>query len=288
MNLFSKQNIKSFFGSLAVFNITFVSALFTIFSETRDSIVELIISYVPVAKRVGEVLLVLGLNIVMIIIWILLYGIKLKRSHASLKISIDDDSRGERISDFQALRKNAKKNIMIMGIGMSSVSKDNDIENLLKKGININVLIMAPEILVDSPLSKEELPNKNILIDNQKFSSFYSKNNYKEIIEKSISDFRKIADDQKERYNNCNGCWNEGMIDVRKYFYYIPMNVTISDMDEKDPTKSKLVAEFCLPFSAKRIRTKLSHGEVKELIQSQILELWENAEKIIDYKENKI
>ena len=55
------------------------------------------------------------------------------------------------------------------------------------------------------------------------------------------------------------------------------MNVTISDIRTKD---SKMVAEFCLPFTNERIRTKLDKGPVKELIEDQIWQLWVDATKV--------
>lgn len=202
-----------------------------------------------------------------------------------MKIAMDADSDASRIEEFQRLREQAKKDILIMGIGMSGVSKDVEtIEKLLGKGRNITFLIMNPDVLIESSQAAQDNLQKQfqetkIAIDDKEFSDFYATGSYRENIKTSIANLQSLVDRQKRRRDDGQGTWKEGRIQVFQYSYYVPLNVTISDIGE---SYFKLIVEFCLPFSITRIRAKLSRGKIKKLIETQTEALLKNAKLILE------
>lgn len=271
-----------------------IPAIFTAIPDTRESIVNFFVNKFSMHVLFSEILVyvLFFLPLAAVVIFWSIRGI-IKR-HYTLKVAIDNDSRGNRIEDFQVLREHAKKEILIMGIGLGYVSTDNSIVDLVQKGINVKFLIMDPDILIDVEqladreedeqqqklekykLLSAKLKDKKMLIDTIGFNSFYTRADYRRSIENSIKNIEAMIRAQKERLKVVKD-GKEGEIELRKYPYHIAMNVTISDIRTKD---SKMVAEFCLPFTNERIRTKLDKGPVKELIEDQIWQLWVDATKV--------
>lgn len=281
---FIRNKRKRLFVVLGILNGSVLAAAFTILSEAKSALIKMICQHIPLPSWMIEVGLLLAINIACILIWLLVQYVQERRGQpddAIMKIAIDNAGRSNRIGDFQLLRESANEDILIMGIGMSVVSEDDSITELLKKGKNVKFLIMDPDVLIkpaepDLNRLSEQFGKSGILIDNQKFSDFYSKADYQGIITASLQKLKKFVDDQNNRFANRDKekPWREGKIIIKKYSFYVPMNVTICDMGTSD---SKLVAEFCLPFSTQRIRTKLSEGEIKSLIETQINQLWKKA-----------
>ena len=283
---------KSAFNSLL---ISVIPAIFAFIPDTREYIVKFFVNRFSIPVLFSEILvfILFFLPLAAVVIFWSIRGI-IKRRYTILKVAIDNDSRGNRIEDFQVLREHAKKEILIMGIGLGYVSTDNSIVDLVQKGINVKFLIMDPDILIDVEqladreedeqqqklekykLLSAKLKDKKMLIDTIGFNSFYTRADYRRSIENSIKNIEAMIRAQKERLKVVKD-GKEGEIELRKYPYHIAMNVTISDIRTKD---SKMVAEFCLPFTNERIRTKLDKGPVKELIEDQIWQLWVDATKV--------
>ncbi len=55
-----------------------------------------------------------------------------------------------------------------------------------------------------------------------------------------------------------------GRIEFRVYRYLVPMNLTVIDERTK---YSKMIVEYCLPFSDERIRFPISTSESKKVFQ---------------------
>lgn len=281
---FLHSHWKGLLGVLTILNVSVLATLNTVFSETKSALLETICQHITVTPWMIETALLLLINIVCIHIWFVVQRVRENRAQsedAVMKIAIDNAARSSRIGDYQRLREVAKKDILIMGIGMSAVSEDDSITELVQQGKNVRFLIMDPDVLIkpaEAGLNElsERFGKAGILIDNRKFSDFYAKSDYQTIIATSLQNLKKFVDDQDDRYAGCENVdtWSEGMIVIKKYSFYVPMNVTICDIGTSD---SKLVAEFCLPFSTQRIRTKLSEGEIKSLIETQIDQLWKEA-----------
>lgn len=287
------NKLGRFLAFLGLCNFTLLAALASVLSETKSAILDWMQRFGnPSTPRwVFEVLFIIAFNIIIISFWIVIQLFMVWLNNGAMRIAVGDDSDGKRIGEFQYLRARAKKNVLIMGIGLSSVSKDtNRIEEFLQSGKNITFLIMDPDVLVASPITStdnemkthqsnllQQFKNTKITIDDKKFSEFYLTDNYRNNIKTSISNLQNLVKRQKERHDECTDEWKEGEIRVYKYTYYIPLNVTISDMKK---SYSKLIIEFCLPFSSKRIRARFSHGRVKKLIENQIDELLRKAELI--------
>lgn len=284
---FIRSKWKQLLIVLGVLNGSVLAVAFTILSEAKSALIETICKHVPVSSWMIEIGLFLAINIVCVLIWFAVQYVQERRSTSddgTMHISIDDASRSNRIGDFQLLRESAKENVLIMGIGMSAVSEDNSIVELLKRGKNIYFLLMDPDVLIKTVETDRnklylQFGETGIVIDNQKFSDFYSKRDYHQVITTSMANLKKFVDDQADRFAGCDdiAAWCEGKIVVKKYSFHVPMNVTVCDIGTPD---SKLVAEFCLPFSPRRIRTNLSQGEVKTLIEEQISQLWHKADLV--------
>lgn len=288
---------KRLVGALAFFNVAVYSIIVTIFPETKKAILDWIQNTLQIygAPWLAEGFLFIAVNLIVVAFWLIFQIFWVQRNNGAMRIAVGDDSDGKRIEEFQYFRAKAKKNVLIMGIGMSGISKDtNRVEEFVKEGKDITFLIMDPDVLVAVPsdsitngtveISKvyqsnlqQQFQKTKIAIDDKKFSEFYLTDNYRENIKAAIGNLQNFVNRQEERRKECKDKWNEGEIKVFKYSYYIPLNVTISDKGEAN---SKLIVEFCLPFSTKRIRAKFSHGKVKELIEQQIDELLQKAELI--------
>ncbi len=284
---------RKFLAFWGLCNFTFLAAFASVLSETKSAILDWMQRYgnssAPLWKY--EILFIFAYNIIIIFFWIVIQLFIVCLNNGAMRIAVGDDSDGKRIKEFQYLRAQAKKDVLIMGIGLSGVSKDiNSIEEFLQSGKNITFLIMDPDVLVESPITSaddemkahqsnllQQFQNTKITIDDKKFSEFYLTDNYRENIKTSVRNLQNLVERQKKRRDEYTGKWKEGTIAVYKYTYYIPLNVTISDMKE---SHSKLIIEFCLPFSTKRIRARFSHGRVKEMIENQIEELLNKAELI--------
>lgn len=279
---------KAMFISIIV---VFIPTIFTLFSQTRDNLVIFFKDNYSIPTFLSEFLVIILILLPISALSLIWFIIITQRRNKTMIIAIDNDSRGQRIEDFQVLRENAKKDILIMGIGMSAVSSDDSIKKLVKKGIDVKFLIMDPDILINAnpllynekdeqkqklekyKLLSSKIKDQKMLIDAIDFDNYYKKTEYRRIIETSIKNIKKMISEQKKTRDG-----KDGEIELRKYSYHIAMNVTISDIKTED---SKMVAEFCLPFTNERIRTKLDKGQVKDLIENQILQLWSDA-KLID------
>lgn len=276
--------------------IVLIPTMFTLFSSTRDKWVGFFENKYSLPTFVSELIVVVLILLPISVLFLIWTIIITKRRNKTLIIAIDNDSRGQRIEDFQVLREHAKKDILIMGIGMSAVSTDDSIKKIVRNGINVKFLIMDPDILINAdPLLYEEkdeqqlklkkyellsamVKDKKMLINTNGFDKYYNKVEYRNVIETSIKNIQNMIERQKKRLEEADsGEIQEGEIELRKYPYHVPMNVTISDIKTEN---SKMVAEFCLPFTNERIRTKLDNGPVKELIEKQIWQLWVEAKKV--------
>lgn len=188
------------------------------------------------------------------------------------------DATGERIGEFQKLRSDAKNSMLIMGIGMTFLSKDlRYMKALLEKDLTIRLLMIDPDIVV--PTSSFN-PNNNpsIMIEPSLFDSYFDRREYSKDIRASFNRLVDFILDRKKIENK------KGKISLRKYPYFVPINVTMVDESIKNK-RGRMLIEWCLPFSDWRMSTRLSRSQDKsffEVISGNIEELWGKSKTVID------
>ena len=150
---FIRNKRKQLLIVLGILNGSVLAAAFTILTEVKSALIKAICQYIPVPSWVIELVILLAINILVMFVWSVVQYLREKSSMIDdgiMRIAIDNDARSNRIGDFQLLRESANKDILIMGIGMSSVSADNSIVDLLKQGKDVRFLLMDTDILVES------------------------------------------------------------------------------------------------------------------------------------------
>ena len=188
------------------------------------------------------------------------------------------DATGERIGEFQRLRSDAKNSMLIMGIGMTFLSKDlRYMKSLLDEDLTIRLLMIDPGIIVSTP-SFNPNNNPSVMIESSLFDSYFDRRGYSQDIRTS---FKRLVDfilDRKRIENK------KGRISLRMYPYFVPINVTMVDESIKNKRGCMLI-EWCLPFSDWRMSTRLSRSQDKsffEVISGNIEELWVKSKTVID------
>ncbi len=187
------------------------------------------------------------------------------------------DATGERIGEFQKLRSDAKNSVLIMGIGMTFLSKDlRYMKVLLEKDLTIRLLMVDPDIVRTPSLNPDNKPS--ITIEPSLFDSYFDRGEYSKDIRSSFTRLVDFILDRKKIENK------KGRIYLRKYPYFVPINVTMVDESIKNK-RGRMLIEWCLPFSDWRMSTRLSRSQDKsffEVISGNIEELWGKSKKVID------
>jgi len=172
------------------------------------------------------------------------------------------DASGERIQAFRELRSRAKKSILVMGIGLTYFSADlSFLESLLERDLTVRLLMIDPDIV------------SKIFIKQELFDEYFNRRGYSEEVRSSLN---RLIDFIQRRKKQAK----KGKIFLKKYSYFIPMNVTIVDEKHKN---GQMLIEFCLPFSEWRLSSFFSlsqHKEFFETISNRVEELWNKSEVI--------
>lgn len=281
MKMNVESNEKKTLSNVISAIIILVCTLASFFTELKNVFVGFVNKSFKISNQVfAETIAFIIILLIFIAIYMIIVFIRKKYfilRQQTLHMAIDADSRGRRISDFQSLRENARNEVLVMGVGMSNVSTDtNNMIKLLNRNVNIKLLLVSPDIIIDD---NGEVPKtiENIVLTNTAFSEYFNKTNHKAVVKKSIENFSTLISARKQlRQSNIqNGNHSPiGSVELRVYPYFVPMNVTISDMHTPH---SELIAEFCIPFTNNRFRTKLKNGETKKIIEEQISTLWNKS-----------
>lgn len=187
------------------------------------------------------------------------------------------DATGQRIGEFQKLRSDAKNSMLIMGIGMTFISKDlRYMKALLEKDLTIRLLMVDPDIVRTPSLNPDNKPS--IMIEPTLFDSYFDRREYNKDIRSSFTRLVDFISDRKKIENK------KGRIYLRKYPYFVPINVTMVDESIKNK-RGRMLVEWCLPFSDWRMSTRISRSQDKsffEVIGGNIEELWGKSKTVID------
>lgn len=182
------------------------------------------------------------------------------------------DASGERIRAFRELRSRAKNSMLVMGIGMTYFSADlSYLKSLLERGLTVRLLMIDPDIISTTPSDKSSYFIKEELFDN-----YFEREGYSKEVRISLSRLKNFIQKRKNQRKKM-----KGKVILKKYPYFIPMNVTI--IDERDENGQMLI-ELCLPFSDWRVSTLLSSSQHKkffETINNSVEELWNRSVTVI-------
>jgi hypothetical protein len=214
----------------------------------------------------------------LILVWIISFLLKRTKT---LLINIKtkpralwaEDASGERIHDFQTLRIQATESIYVMGIGATYFSNDLSLLNrLLEKDLEVRILIMDPSVIASSRSARSRKDTPGMMIMEDSFDAFFVREGYHSDVKSSCS--RLVNYVAGKRSEN-----PQAKIELRLYRDLMPLNFTAID----ETGNGKILLEFCLPFSDKRLRMHFSK-QYQEEVYKEILEItdnmWKNARPI--------
>jgi hypothetical protein len=205
------------------------------------------------------------------------YRKKLRIYSSSVESVLWQDAAGERIKEFQELRSDAKDSMLVMGIGMTFFSNDlSYLKTLLEKDLKVRLLMINPEII--SRPSQEPNEDYSTIIKSNLFDDYFDRQEYSADIRSSFNRLRTFILERKKIQNK------KGIISLKKYPYFIPMNVTIIDEKSDKKDSGRMLIEWCLPFSDWRISSSLSSSQHKEffkIINKNIQKLWDESDMVI-------
>ncbi|GEM_PF-4741360 len=214
------------------------------------------------------------------------------------------DERGKAFND---LRQNISKGdeIWILGTGVTSfLNEKENLEIYLKNGARIKILMINNKLLRNTrecqgelgimnyivhsnnienlPLIEQEvlcdIDNYNFLIKKKHFDKYFSRENYHEDIQESYHIIEKM---QKKIIDNN---W-DGNLEAKHFLSFMPLSMTAIITS----TNKKMIIEFILPFSEKRLMIKSSSIEntkIFDLFIKFFKDTWRNSKKI-EQNENR-
>lgn len=195
----------------------------------------------------------------------------------NLKSGIWPDGTGVRTTEFQQLRSDANNSMLVMGIGMTLLSRDlGYLERLLNRNLMIRLLMIDPDIMYQTlSLADNE---HSIVIQADLFDQYFNREGYTTEV---ITSYKRLVNFIAKRKKDDD---RRGRISLRKYPYLIPMNVTmIDEHDEKE--HGRMLIEWCFPFSDCRMSSRLSQSSDKEMFHTarkNIENLWKKSQKVTD------
>lgn len=278
-----------------VFLFTIGTYIVSSLNETREGVITILKNMLVISNFFAEILFIVMVIIVCIIISLIVVFIHkfLIKMPVITFFKIIDPANGERITAFQALRDQAKKNVIIMGIGMGSISQDKKrINALLDRGVNIVLLMFDYNCVLDGskdPSIPCENYNKIPCYPAQYLNEFYVEHNYSNRIKNAEGDIKSIINERKQLRAQLRAQHNEyegGNIELFRYAYIVPMNVTIIDYDNEK--SAKLIVEYCIPFSQNRFISCYIHGEAKKKIITAIVHLKSTAKCIASDRDDVV
>lgn len=189
------------------------------------------------------------------------------RSYGILDFDSNFKNTGMRLTDYEDIRKDSKKTILIMGVGMTNISQNESyLQEQLDRNINIRLLMLNPEVVNNT--NKTEL---GFLITTQKYNDFFARTGYSQESKTSFSRLKNFV----ANYNNQKN--KKGTIEMRVYSSIYPINLTVRDENEPD---AELVFEFCFPMTTNRFRfivKKDNPNNLFSISMKSIEEIWQKA-----------
>lgn len=174
---------------------------------------------------------------------------------------------GLRLTDYEDIRRDSKKTILIMGVGMTNISQNESyLQEQLDKNINIRILMINPEIVNNTNQNES-----GFFITTQKYNDYFGRMGYSQESKASYYRLKTFI----ANYNNQKN--KTGSIEMRVYSSLYPINLTVRDENEPD---SKLVVEFCFPMTTNRFRfvvEKSNDEGLFKMAMKSIEEIWQKS-----------
>lgn len=186
------------------------------------------------------------------------------RHYGIVDLSSNFKNTGLRLTDYEEIRKESKKSILIMGIGMTNISQNESfLLEQLNRNIKIRILMINPEVV--NNVQQDQL---GFYITTQKFNDFFGRLGYSQESKASFYRLKNFV----TNYNNQRS--KNGSIEMRVYSSFYPINLTVRDENETD---AKLVVEFCFPMTTNRFRfvvRKDNEEDLFSIAMKSIEEIW--------------
>lgn len=177
-------------------------------------------------------------------------------------IYLNTSSESKRLISYEELRKNAKHDIFLIGIGNTNFSQNREfIDNLLKQDKSIRILMQSPQIFEN--VNFEKIFGKRYL------SEYFARKKYEEEIIASYNRLKEICREYRERG------YTKKQIEMREYRSIYSLNMTARDINFPD---GELIIEFCYPMITDRVRLHICKNENNEMYVKCI----NSMEKIYD------
>lgn len=277
---------RGFVNNPWIIVLVFLATILSYFTGFRNS-VEQLLNAVGIDSRLVIDIVTFAVSLLVLVALLLIAGYFIDRRYRKrLRIYTDSvesvlwqDASGERISEFQKLRSNAKNSILVMGIGLTFFSKDlSYLERLLAEGLMIRMLMIDPDIISQTRRTPKRGYVHSFTIEPSLFDDYFARPGYDTDIRTSFNTLKEFVSKRKKVENK------RGQVYLKKYRYFIPMNVTIIDESNKNG-QGQMLLEWCPPFSDWRMGSRLSrsdHRDFFEIVSKKMEELWDRSEMVID------
>lgn len=273
-----RGNLKSLTNSAMIAFLGAIAIALDLLPSLRNLIETLLKQMGIVNDLLVDIVLAVLIGLVLFLLLILVNSVIEKRArrllmtyHSSLATVMSADSSGDRITDFQILRSQAKDSILVMGIGMTYFSTDlSYLKELLDRGINVRLLMIDPGILVQSVSSCET--KFGTAINRELFDEMFVRTGYATDVRTSFERLRRFVEERR------NGGGGKGSVELRTFPYLILMNVTMID-ENSERRNGEMLIEFCFPFSDSRMRIRVSEVSDKPIFDSLVRDVEELCRK---------
>jgi hypothetical protein len=197
-----------------------------------------------------------------------------------IRAKVIEHSSEERRVAFNQLRQNITTGdeIWILGTGVTSFLNDREnLESYLRNGARIRILMINDKLLknskecINSLASNNSVQDKstlerilvcdienwNFLIRKKHFDNYFKREGYHE----DVSNSYNIIDTMQKKIKDES--W-DGSLDARHFLSFLPLSMTAIRTKAEN---RKMIIEFVLPFTEKRILLNSSSGENGELYE---------------------
>lgn len=200
---------------------------------------------------------------------------------------------------FEVLKRKAKRSILVMGMGITNIRADHIDERFLRKGIDVRLLMMDPNILLSHFDFQEHASNGrtfcappeafDVLLKEKHIDDYFHREEYFSDVANSYKRLKKFTLETLKRERE-NPTPHFGKLEMRVFNSFIPMSITaVNDALPDDTDEQKeFIAEFLLPFSAKRIMLPFSRTTNKviyDTFMKSIAAVWKRAVSVEDVAE---
>lgn len=183
------------------------------------------------------------------------------------KATLSPDGSGERTSEFQNLRAEARVSIFSMGIGMTQFSSNLSLlDKLVDDKLQVRLLMMDSGILIQH---QGKMSNE-VAVTGNYFSRYFSREAYDSDLSSSLRRLRAYVNDERKPQRS-------DQVDLRLYPHFLALNFTAVDEATKD---GKILLEFCLPFTDMRVRmlfTRQEHQQAYDVVIDWVERLWKRS-----------